>query len=82
MRQSVLRSLEIVLLIAAFSIVIPPFPSEAETQFNPLPMIVLGACCLAACLALACRRGGEHWGIALLKLILFCGFALVVFLRV
>jgi hypothetical protein len=77
-----LRLVEFVLLIPAFGLLIPPVPSEVDERYPVLPRLALAAGLLACSLTLACRRKGEHWTVALLKLVLFALFGWLVYLRV
>jgi len=82
MKRMATRIVEVALLIPAFGFFIPPVPSEPETWYGLLPDLAYGVLCLAISLALACRRGGESWPVAILKVGLFCGFGWLLHERV
>jgi len=82
MKRVVLRILEVTLLVPAFGFLIPPVPSEPGIRYGLLPALAYGAACLAISLVLACRRGGERWPVAVLKLLLFCAFGWLIHERV
>jgi hypothetical protein len=51
-------------------------------HYSLMPGLALAAAFFSASLFLAVRRGGEHWAIAALKLVLFCGLGWLINTRV
>ena len=80
--QVLRRIAEVMLLIPAFGLLIPPIPSHPRMHYSLMPTLPMAAACLAASLFLALRRGGEHWAIAALKLVLFRGLGWLITARV
>jgi hypothetical protein len=82
MREALLRTLELGLLVPAFALIIPPVPSTAGQRYGLLPGLAFGAVLFAASQALACRRGAERWDAAVLKVLLFSALGVAVWIRV
>jgi hypothetical protein len=78
----VLRTVEVALLLPAFLFLIPPIPSNTDQRYRLMPGLAFGATLFGISLALACRRGGERWDIAIVKLLMFCGLGVVIYVRV
>jgi hypothetical protein len=76
------RLIELGLFCFAFFMVIPEVPSDAPHHYRLTPTLLIGGSAFALSLWLAVRRGGEHWSMALLKLLFYVAFAWAVLQRI
>ena len=77
-----MRAAELLLFFFAFTMLVPPVPSDDETVYRLTPTLVIGGGAFAVSLFLAMFRRAEHWSTALLKLLFYFGLAWVVHERV
>jgi hypothetical protein len=83
MREALLRTVELGLLVPAFALLIPPVASDAGQQrYGLFPGLAFGTVLFGISQALACRRGAERWDAAVLKVLLFCGLGVAIWVRV
>ena len=81
-KQIVLRIVELILLVPAFSTLIPPVPSQAEYVYHLFPSFTLGIILFALSQSVSIYRDRQSWWAAILKLILFIAFGWIVFERI
>ena len=77
-----LRVVELVLFVAALGFFIPPIPSDREQVLTSLPALITGGILFAGSLALALRRGSEHWLTAVVKLLAYLFLVRLIYERV
>lgn len=81
-RDVILRVVEIVLLIPAFGLLIPPVPSEAGHEYDLFPGLAFAVVVFVLSQSIAVFRNNICWWEAILKTLLFMSFGWLVYQRV
>ncbi len=81
-KRVTIRVVELLLFFFAFTMVVPPVPSDDHTVYRLTPRLLIGGSAFALSLFLATFRRAEHWLTAALKLLFYFGLAWVIHGRV
>lgn len=81
-KNILLRLLEVVLLVPAFGLLIPPVPSEEKHVYHLFPSLLFAVILFILSQSLSIYRDRQLWWMAILKVLLFIVFGWLVFERV